>query len=82
MKLSEPQKRVLKTMAELDCKVTVRRGYAMNLVRFLEHGDVPAPSAAIVHTLCRRGLLVPNRERHRFTIYRLTPKGREVAKEL
>lgn len=93
MNLTEPQKRMLKTMLEFDCGIHVYEGMQFtNAARARFHGRVARhPTRRFVFVGTVRALL--NRElieepgapwesllgHHD---YFLTPKGREIAKEL
>jgi len=88
MKLTEPQKRVLRILFHYSCDVCVHPGMG---VAWYDHEDMPslpysgskAPAPVTVRALERRNILRrAHISRYGDVYYRLTPKGREVAKEL
>lgn len=82
MKLTRPQKRVLRTMLEFETYVdfSLSERYAYYARRDL--AIIPDPAVSTIHALERRGLLEAIRKWGESTFYVLTPKGREAAKEL
>ena len=93
-KLSEAQACVLKTMAEFDCPVYLSLDFYEELsfgdCWYGERGIFECPGRKVaritVLALLRTGFIVEERLRgerpHWRTVFILTPKGREVAKEL
>lgn len=92
-KLSEPQKRVLRTMAEFDCPVYLSLDFYEQLFGhcwYGERGLFECPgrkvARATVLSLLTRRLIVEKRRRgerpHWRIVFILTPKGCKVAKEL
>ena len=92
LKLSEPQKRVLRTMAEFDCPVYLSLDFyepqLFGHCWYGERGFADSKVArATVLSLRETGFLEETRRRpgtrpNWRTVFILTPKGREIAKEL
>ena len=83
MKLTEPQKRVLRTMVEFvtHVELSLSETYAYYTRRDLG-ATIPDPAASTMGALERRNLVDATRKWGDHTFYTFTPKGREVAKEL
>lgn len=87
MKLSEPQRRVLRTMVTLECKLLTHQAKAYDRddydwTMYQGHREL-GPSLDVVCMLQDHGLLrLVRRNRRGTSVYVLTPKGREIAKEL
>ena len=94
MKLSEPQKRVLKTMTKFDCPVHLSLDFyeeqSFGRCRYGGHGGFAHPGWKVARTtvlrLVETGCIVetrrPGSRPNWQTEFVLTPKGREIAKEL
>ena len=88
MRLSEAQKRVLRTMVEFDCPVhsSSPDGYCWYGQRALFECPGKKVRLTTIYALVRSGLLEqkPRQKDHPYwrRDFLLTPKGREVAKEL
>lgn len=84
MKLSEPQKRVLRTMVDLDFATHVELSFSETYAYYTNRhlATIPDPAVRTIHALERRGLLRAIRKQFSHTFYVLTPKGCEKAKEL
>lgn len=85
MKLSGPQKRVLKFMERHNCGIEVYvwgNGWLIS-PSYWHPGYTLRPRRTTLEAVERRGLLVriPEKPKLHFE-YRLTPKDREIAKEL
>jgi len=81
-KLSEPQKRVLRTLLRYDCEISEARFGAETHLRYEAQTGERAPRTATVWVLRRHGLLRCYRIDWFCSAYRLTAKGREVAQQL
>ena len=82
MKLSAPQKRVLRTMYRHDCEIGEARFGSETHLRYEAQTRESAPRIATIRVLHRHGFLRVYRLDWFCSAYILTPKGREKAKEL
>ena len=86
MKLSEPQKRALRTMVEFDCLLHASEGYCWYGGRAVKEWPRRKARLTTVQALIKRGLVEEKEWEEDQPYWRrdfaLTPKGREVAKEL
>lgn len=83
MKLSEPQKRVLRTMLEFDCVVVANRPNSTGWYDRPRVSKVSRPGWNTLNCLYWDSCLLSREyDAQGYVVYRLTPKGREKAKEL
>lgn len=81
MKLSKPQKRVLRTMHEHNTAVSIA-GYDLAGHYMKPVSEIRPPYWSTLLCLAREGLIILHSHKYEFSRYILTPKGRKVAKEL
>ena len=84
MKLSEPQKRVLRTMERVEAEeIEVTRPQGGKAVYCAKSGEyLRGPHWRTLSAMERKGLLTSDWGDVDLVIFYLTPKGREKAKEL
>ena len=82
MKLSEPQKRVLRTMYKYTCEIGESRFGHETHLRYEARTGQPHPRSATIRVLVQYGLLRAYRVDWFCSAYLLTSQGQAKAKEL